>query len=403
MKLTNAVPQDSIFNQNQWSAAETLLKETAVFDCQNHGYLPIIFTGAVPFYDIEHGAEKELKIGQKIKSKVHAWASPVEKQANMIAKVTIPSHMWTAMFCYKTPTTEEEEEAKKDPTQQQFPGSIISFISYIGLNIQTGKVKWYSNPTTFQNILSKMYFGAPDSDSGAPTTKFFPANLDSLIAQEPGRPGVVELVNKAIKKKEDKKKKEVGSGVMTMLEGPSSTDNPSDETWWDDVAQSITNRRKQITEEMRDVYISKLNTLIATVEVLGKKRRASGQAGAQRKRQNRRPKRDVELHTSVLETNATFSLIKLVDSSTTSDITISQCTIKETYAGGEEEHIISFEKNLLIGDPNTANGAEIDANITRNGVEVELEEKVSSMTRLSITLVPRHPAPQEEEEAGGGG
>merc|ERR1719319_1872390 len=99
------------------------------------------------------------------------------------------------MFCYKTPSAQEEEKkAIKDPPE--FPGTIISFISFMGLNIQTGKIKWYSNPTTFQNILVKMYFGNP-------ATKFFPVNLDSTLTNlEPGKiTAVAKVINDAITEK----------------------------------------------------------------------------------------------------------------------------------------------------------------------------------------------------------
>ena len=110
MKLTNAVPQNSIFNQNQWkTAGEFILKTKAVLFCQIQSMTPVVFTGAVPNYwgnlDTKNPKPEGLKIGRKRGSTTFPFNDPLESYNEWADNIRVPTHMWSACFCVDASTT----------------------------------------------------------------------------------------------------------------------------------------------------------------------------------------------------------------------------------------------------------------------------------------------------------
>jgi hypothetical protein len=148
MTTANAVPQDRVFNQGVWRAAEEHVKKY-IDDChhrdrQKDGYKAILVTGAVPDYFGNKGtSETEFRVKKTKKNQIGdepaSRADPVPHFNSKINHgiddeledgLTVPTHMWTQFVCV-----------------QPGPMTVRSQVSLIGLNYRTGIVKRYGAET----------------------------------------------------------------------------------------------------------------------------------------------------------------------------------------------------------------------------------------------------------------
>ena len=77
-----------------------------------------------------------------------------------------------------------------------------------------------------------------------------------------------------------------------------------------------------------------------------------------------------------------YALIKVVDTSSTSNLSLTTCTFEETYDGVEELHL---EKGVFIKDPKTTGENEVSVFVN----EIQVPERASTTQHISITLTGR--------------
>lgn len=394
MKLTNAVPQDTIFNQEQWKEAETLLKNTVLLDCQDNGHTPILFTGAVPDYFGQNDASIQelrnlqpsvmtqemidntffqVKIGFTLKSderKGVRWDYPKEKLKWTTKKVTVPTHMWTAFICLNTANQ-----------------ATTNFLAYIGMNIQTGIIKWYTDNSLFQTVLQRMYRDQFTWHFGnlAPPQNMY-ASLGAKLHRTSGTQSLAVKYRMIFPDVLLNSKKHMDNLRNRFPKGHLPLQVTTEDDWLQQEVTSVQVLRKNIIEE-------KIIALFLQYNEMGGKQvdlRAItvGESSPEWKRFSQKRGREKRSVSKETTTNSSYLLVKISDTSPTSNIKPLRFTFKETYEGGEEEHVVNYEDNVLYEDGDQ-DGADIEATVMNTGNESKMIEKKSSTTYIDIVLSPR--------------
>lgn len=383
-KLTNAVPQDFIFNRNQWVRAETMLKNTFVFDCQDHGYTPIIFTGAVPDYwglqetELQNLISPKLKIGQKQPVEyTKTWDTPMFKEMKSEGRITVPTHMWSAFMC------------------TGIDNKIVKHLAYIGMNVQVGVVKWYNDPVIFQNTLKQMY-------RIEETGPFFPPTVSFPGKESAEQKAITALLKKAVEKSEATSVRYqtfLPNSIKYLL--PSDLekfkDKEDDEHWWDQSYMDMFEVRNRIKKQKFDVLAKQLGVDLTMVQLGADFENLDIEDSddmstdnqpqtKKRKLVNEEKKRKKRSIQHSVETK--FALIEMVDASPISNITLSQCTFEEIYDGGNEQHIINFKDNVFVENKDTT-GDDLKVSLVKNGKNIEMPSMPSSSRYINIVLKPR--------------
>ena len=188
MRLTNAVPQDRVFNQQVWSKAEIHLKENFINVCNaKNNHKSIVVTGAVPAY-FGGGRTKPgslIRIGVTQNSRFNAPSyEPLPKidyntlvgqlNTHLEERLTVPTHMWTYFACVN-----------------ELNGRVTSQTSYIGMNYRTGVIKWYKKFEDFANTLKKMYHSTSTTSTSSTQYDIFTPELLSAMVVESNDEGPV--------------------------------------------------------------------------------------------------------------------------------------------------------------------------------------------------------------------
>ena len=315
---------------------------------------PIVLTGAVPDYRVNRETQG-LKIGRKTddQSKGFPYDLPDVAFGRRAEKIRVPTHMWSACFC----------------VNELDPNTARNFLGFIGINLRVGHVKWYSNFEIFDATLEKMY--------GISSPNFFPVS----VARQSDR--------QAMKKMEDilteTKEKSGSNAVKNKMELPLPND---DANYWDREEHSIEKligiTMQQEINVAYNLYYhifpeSKKRAATVTIGVLDK------ESGPPKKRpRTTTPRKKRSVTTSPVHSQ--YALIKVVDASLTSDLSLTTCTFKETYDGWEETHKLNLEEGAFIKDPKPAGEAELSAVINDNTVP----ERASTTQHISIVLTGRN-------------
>merc|ERR1712217_134040 len=138
MRLSNVVPQASLFNSGLWSSGERSLKNIFLAECfgigtgkTKTGYKAILMTGAVPAYL----GKKVASVNDRLLFKLGG------NQFLRENKFTVPTHMWTQAVCL-------------DANQVGWV-KLVSQTSLIGMNYKRGRLARYDDGIS--NLLREMY------------------------------------------------------------------------------------------------------------------------------------------------------------------------------------------------------------------------------------------------------
>ena len=169
---------------------------------------------------------------------------------------------------------------------------------------------------------------------------------------------------------------------------PSLTDAAN---YWDKAEHSfeklIVKTMQQDINAAHNLYhqiVPRKEKISATVvfEVVDKK------SGQPKKRQ--KPGRTSELRKKrnviASPVHSKYALIKVVAASLKSNISLTMCTFKITYDGGEETHLLNLEEGVFIEDPKPMGEVEVSAFI----IEIPVPERASTTQHLNIVWTGRN-------------
>ena len=393
MKISNAVPQDSAFNEGQWSQAEALVAEyfQACHDTS------IVITGAVPgYFGVDGDEEPVFKMKRTTKNFGHELPLP-GKDRGLETGMTIPTHMWTQFFCVKStkppkPKGQRTPWTPHDVTQ-------MSKVSLIGLNYRSPIVRLYEEGN--HETLIQMYRQSLKYSPGAMATV---ENNPGIGFSRPEPPAVF------CKKGSTVNLKTFECDDDDAMQGAEVAE---DTHFWDNINLNkirgawllymhhqhvVTSSESPITTIIN--AWKRLKTKIRpradqkqTRKCRGRPVKKSGRK-VHRKNGQRRKKRSVN-GTSANEEKIITHTITIRDMDPNSDFELSTCTILETSADGQimETHAYDFERNVFIEDGEVDSGSNLTATYTdEDGVEVPADEetapKVIQDVAISISTSP---------------